>query len=90
MCSPTDLHATVLMRDLATGNPTLYLYDSYPGGIGLAERVFREPLEVYNTALDMVTGCPCEEGCPSCIGAQAGGPLAKPLALQLLQSVVGV
>lgn len=90
MCSPTDLHATVLIRDLATGSPTIYLYDSYPGGIGLAERVFREPLEVYHTALEMVTACPCEDGCPSCIGPQSGATRAKPLATHLLQNVVGV
>lgn len=84
MCSPTDLHSTVMMRDVVTGQPTVYLYDSYPGGIGLAERVFREPKAVYQTALDMVKQCPCDLGCPSCIGPQTGEGRIKELVTGLI------
>lgn len=89
MCSPTDLHSTVMMRDVVTGQPTVYLYDSYPGGIGLAERVFREPKAVYQTALDMVKQCPCDLGCPSCIGPQTGEGRIKELVTGLMAQNVG-
>ncbi|MCL6627065.1 MAG: DEAD/DEAH box helicase [Alicyclobacillus shizuokensis] len=68
MCMPSDLHAAAHIKDPHTGLPTVYLYDAYPGGVGLAERVHRIAEEVYRTALEMVLGCPCTDGCPSCIG----------------------
>lgn len=71
MCALSDIHVAVEVRDLLTGLPTLYLYDAYPGGVGLAERVFRTSDEVLDTAALMVSQCPCEVGCPSCIGPQA-------------------
>lgn len=89
MCSPTDLHATVMVRDEVTGHPTVYLYDAYPGGIGLSERVFREPEEVYRTAMDMVVQCPCETGCPSCIGPQTAEGNAKQWVTKLISGIVG-
>lgn len=70
MCSISDIHVAVEVRDLLTGLPTLYLYDAYPGGVGLAERVFRISHHVLETAARMVEDCSCEAGCPSCIGPQ--------------------
>ena len=77
MCAVPDIHVAVEVRDLLTGKPTLYLYDAYPGGVGLAERVFRTSREVLQTAADMVVNCPCESGCPSCIGPQSQSSESK-------------
>ncbi len=48
--------------------PNLYLYDAYPGGIGFSEPLFR----VYDILLlrtrELIVGCPCAQGCPSCVG----------------------
>jgi DEAD/DEAH box helicase domain-containing protein len=86
MCSLSDVHATVQIRDVLDGMPTLYLYDAYPGGVGISERVFRVAKDVFDMALQMVTDCPCEAGCPSCIGPQTE-PAAKRHVQDLLRTV---
>lgn len=68
MCSPTDLHVTVQVRDPLHAQPTLYVYDAYPGGIGLSERVYRDRDQILPSAFDMVRQCECDSGCPACVG----------------------
>ncbi|MCL6597255.1 MAG: DEAD/DEAH box helicase [Alicyclobacillus macrosporangiidus] len=84
MCAIGDLHWAAEVRDPLDGQPTLYLYDAYPGGVGLAERVFRDTDPVFAIARAMVADCPCEAGCPSCIGPGRGDHTAKALVLRLI------
>ncbi|MBX3251544.1 MAG: DEAD/DEAH box helicase [Myxococcales bacterium] len=57
----------------ATGfDPTLFLYDQVPGGVGLASRLFEEREALLRRARTSVAGCACEGGCPACIGPGAG------------------
>ncbi|QQE79488.1 DEAD/DEAH box helicase [Alicyclobacillus sp. SO9] len=86
MCSVSDLHSTIEVRQPHTGLPTIFIYDSYPGGIGLAQRLYQHRQEWTETALRMVAGCGCQSGCPSCIGPHAQDDNAKGLTLQLLQA----
>ena len=53
-------------------SPTLFLYEHTPGGIGLAERIFEQREVLLARALRLVEGCPCECGCPACVGPNAG------------------
>jgi DEAD/DEAH box helicase domain-containing protein len=48
--------------------PTLYLYDNFPGGIGIAAPLFDLRDRVLDRALDLVAHCPCRHGCPACVG----------------------
>jgi DEAD/DEAH box helicase domain-containing protein len=48
--------------------PTLYLYDAYPGGIGLSEPLWRIHESLIAKTRELISGCPCEKGCPSCVG----------------------
>lgn len=48
--------------------PTLYLYDNYPGGIGLSEPLWRRQAELVRRAGELVDGCGCRAGCPACVG----------------------
>jgi DEAD/DEAH box helicase domain-containing protein len=48
--------------------PTLYLYDNYPGGIGIAAPVFELRREVIERSIELVARCACEHGCPACVG----------------------
>ena len=48
--------------------PTLYLYDNFPGGMGLSEPLFREAALLVREAMALVEGCDCTGGCPACIG----------------------
>jgi DEAD/DEAH box helicase domain-containing protein len=75
--------------DEASGEfaPTVYLYDNYPGGIGLSEPLYLRSTELLQRARELIPACACAEGCPACIGAQAGEPSAepsKPLALRVI------
>jgi ATP-dependent helicase YprA (DUF1998 family) len=44
------------------------LYDRYPGGLGYCEKGFARFEEVLAICFEIVRDCPCEEGCPSCVG----------------------
>jgi DEAD/DEAH box helicase domain-containing protein len=66
--------------------PTIYLYDNYPGGIGFSEPLYSMHGDLVARTRELIGGCPCESGCPSCVGPEgATGPHAKAVALQLLQ-----
>lgn len=68
MCDRGDLGSTAKVRSIETHLPTVYLYDRYPGGVGLAERLFSARPTLLATALETVRGCACEAGCPACVG----------------------
>lgn len=88
MCDPRDLHAVAEVRSPTTRVPTLSLYDTVPGGVGLAERLYEQHDVLLESAHELITTCPCEAGCPSCSGprAEVGGD-AKQLATSLLRSL---
>ena len=70
--------------------PTVYLYDNFPGGVGLSEPLWRRQAELVRRARELVERCDCKGGCPACVGpvlaAQEDGDGATPksLALQVL------
>ncbi|HQY82650.1 MAG TPA: DEAD/DEAH box helicase [Thermomonas sp.] len=53
---------------LARFQPTVYLYDNYPGGVGLSEPLFARQAELLLRAQALVQDCGCRAGCPSCVG----------------------
>jgi DEAD/DEAH box helicase domain-containing protein len=69
LCDPRDLGISERVRDPHFDTPCLYVYDQYPGGIGLSEGFLRHLPGVVSGALQVVQSCPCVSGCPSCIGA---------------------
>lgn len=90
MCDRRDLQAVPQVRSPFTAVPTVFLYDHYPGGIGLSERLYDLHDELLHGALAAVESCPCSDGCPSCVGPpQEVGHAAKVAALQLLRRAVG-
>ncbi|HEU4965257.1 MAG TPA: DEAD/DEAH box helicase [Bacilli bacterium] len=91
MCAPGDLHVQPQVKAPHTELPTVFVYDSYPGGIGLADKLYNVEREVFRTALDMLEGCGCGEyGCPSCVGpVEIVGEKGKALARTFLQATVG-
>jgi DEAD/DEAH box helicase domain-containing protein len=72
MCAPQDISVIYRVRDPYTDRPTIFLYDSVPGGIGLSDKVFEMDKALLATARDALAACPCPDGCPSCVGAYAG------------------
>jgi DEAD/DEAH box helicase domain-containing protein len=65
--------------------PNLYLYDAYPGGIGFSEPLFRAHELLVAKTRELIRACPCEQGCPSCVGPAGDlAPRAKEAALAIL------
>jgi DEAD/DEAH box helicase domain-containing protein len=68
--------------------PRVFVYDNYPGGIGLSEPLFTMRRALLSKTRDLIASCPCESGCPSCVGPLGEvGPLAKTVALEILAAV---
>jgi len=65
--------------------PTLFLYDHFPGGVGLFSRLFEDRWELLRRARTLIDHCPCEEGCPACVG-----PLSPDSSLAALQKTGGL
>jgi DEAD/DEAH box helicase domain-containing protein len=78
------------VQDLAV-EPTIYLYDNYPGGIGFSEPLFAMHRELVDRTRELIDGCPCQSGCPSCVGPEgATGPRAKAVASHLLARLASI
>jgi DEAD/DEAH box helicase domain-containing protein len=53
---------------LTGGTPAVVIYDSAPGGIGFSEQLFEIHSTLIKAARDLIAGCECSDGCPSCVG----------------------
>lgn len=49
-------------------DPSIFLYDCYPGGVGLGEGLYDDHRDFMKRARELIDGCPCDDGCPSCVG----------------------
>lgn len=68
--------------------PNLHLYDNYPGGIGQSAPLFERAGILLTGAFSLILRCPCEDGCPSCVGAPGEtGAHAKSAALRILEKL---
>jgi DEAD/DEAH box helicase domain-containing protein len=76
-----------------SAGPGIVVYDGYPGGAGVAELGFGAADRHLAATLDVLTACPCESGCPSCVQSPKCGnwnePLDKAGAAALLREVLG-
>lgn len=68
MCAPKDVHVVFQVKAPITDKPTIFLYDTFPGGVGLSEKAYQMQELLLEHALQIVEGCVCENGCPSCVG----------------------
>jgi DEAD/DEAH box helicase domain-containing protein len=75
---------------LDPSQPTVFLYDNYPGGIGLSEPLYRLHDRLLGQSRALIAACPCRDGCPSCVGpAGEVGSRGKEVALAILEAVQG-
>ena len=79
-------HAAGVEKELF--EPNLYLYDAYPGGIGFSEPLYHSYQELLTRTRELIAACPCENGCPSCVGpAGDKSERAKEVALSILEQL---
>jgi len=93
LCGRGDIGVAGRVRDPHFEEPGLYLFDNYPGGIGLADGFHLQMDKVLRASLSLIESCPCGEGCPSCVGPCddrdefSGNP--KEATLEFLKSWLG-
>ena len=69
--------------------PNIFIYDNFPGGIGLSPSLFELEKELLRQCLKTITSCPCQEGCPSCVGpTRESGQKSKQVALEILNNLI--
>ncbi len=69
--------------------PNIFIYDNYPSGIGLSQPLFDLHEKVLTEASRLILNCPCEGGCPSCVGPRSGAhDLSKQVALEILNLIL--
>ena len=69
--------------------PNIFIYDNYPGGIGLSPSLFDLEKTLLEHSQKTIQACPCKEGCPSCVGpTRASGKQAKQVALEILNRLL--
>lgn len=75
MCDRWDIGGLSTNIHAQTGQPTIFIYDGHPGGIGIARRGFESFDHLVSDAHGLVAECPCEQGCPSCVQSPKCGNL---------------
>jgi DEAD/DEAH box helicase domain-containing protein len=79
LCDRNDIGGVSTPFHSDTGRAQIFIYDGYPGGIGISEKGFDIIEELWQATLKAITECPCQEGCPSCIQSPKCGNNNKPL-----------
>jgi DEAD/DEAH box helicase domain-containing protein len=88
--TPVQMEETVNAQAKEFFEPNLYLYDAYPGGIGFSEPLYRAHELLIHKTREMIQACPCDQGCPSCVGPAGDlAPRAKEAALAILDRLCG-
>ena len=88
MCDPHDLGVTSDLDFQQTRSPTVVIYDAIPGGVGFSEALYGLHNDLLQACQEWVRDCPCEEGCPACIGAPPQtGAGAKMRVKRLLERI---
>ncbi|MCB9101703.1 MAG: DEAD/DEAH box helicase [Anaerolineales bacterium] len=92
MCDRWDIGGLSTPMHPATQQPQIFIYDGYPGGVGITEQGFELLADLWEATLATIKECPCEDGCPSCIHSPKCGnnnePLDKRAAAWILESLL--
>ena len=90
MCDPGDLGVhTDAAGTVRPGLPSVIIYDEIPAGIGFSQKLFELHADLVARAHELVSQCPCQDGCPSCVGPGGeNGFGAKRAALAILKTLV--
>ena len=82
MCDRWDIGGLSTPRHPDTDAAQIFIYDGFPGGVGIAEKGFELLPELWAATLDVIRGCPCADGCPSCVQSPKCGNFNQPLDKQ--------
>ena len=92
MCDRWDIGGLSTPLHPDTGNPTIFIYDGFEGGIGISENLYQNIKPLFEKTLELIENCECKDGCPSCIYSPKCGnenkPLDKKAASIILQRIL--
>jgi DEAD/DEAH box helicase domain-containing protein len=93
MCDRADIGGLSTPVHRQSGLPTVFVYDGYPGGVGISRRGYDAFESLARDTLGVIVRCPCERGCPACIQSPKCGnwnePLSKDGAVSFLRYLLG-
>ena len=89
MCDRWDIGGLSSPAFGEDGEPVVFVYDAYEGGIGLAEKAFGILTDLFTSSHELVRDCPCETGCPSCIYSPKCGNDNQPLDKEATVLILG-
>jgi DEAD/DEAH box helicase domain-containing protein len=93
LCDRGDIGGISYPFHPQVGCGAVFIYDGHPGGVGITARGYEDLAGLLDRVLQLVAGCPCEKGCPSCIQSPKCGngnrPLDKSGAMRLLRLLLG-
>ena len=92
MCDRWDIGGLSTPLHPDTGQPTIFIYDGFEGGIGISENLYSNINPLWKKTLALIENCECEDGCPSCIYSPKCGnenePLDKKAAIIILRHLI--
>ncbi|RLM57596.1 DUF1998 domain-containing protein [Halobellus sp. Atlit-31R] len=91
LCDRGDIGGLSTPHHPHTGQSTIFVYDGYPGGVGLTESGYDDVETLLSRTRKMIDDCDCEDGCPACVQSphcgNANDPLSKAEAVHLLDAL---
>ncbi len=88
LCDRNDVGGICYPVHPQLGKPAIFIYDGYPGGVGLAAYGYGIIEELLQKTLDLIRDCPCLDGCPSCVHSPKCGSGNKPLDKRAAQFIL--
>jgi DEAD/DEAH box helicase domain-containing protein len=93
ICDRWDVGGVSIAWHDDVGAAAVFVHDGYPGGAGIAELGFEAADRHLAATLDVIEGCSCQDGCPSCVQSPKCGngnePLDKAGAAALVRVILG-
>ena len=90
ICDRWDVGGVSMALHPQTMQPTIFVYDGYPGGAGIAELAFDAAARHARATLELITACACEDGCPSCVQSPKCGNWNEYLDKRAAVTLLGV
>ena len=94
LCDRNDIGGISTTFHPQVKSGAIFIYDGYPGGVGLSERGYDSIEELLTATLKLMASCECETGCPSCIHSPKCGsgnkPLDKRAAIEVLEQLLAI
>lgn len=79
MCDRGDIGGISFTHHPQVDGAAIFVYDGYPGGLGITHRAFERLPSLIGRTLSLVRECPCADGCPSCVHSPRCGAGNRPL-----------